>query len=114
MKSSQFPVVADPAGVEQHVDAQDEDEDQPEPRGHHLLGRRPQPPPAGVAGHQHPAHVGVGGLAVSQPAPVAGRLEQCGLQQVLGVSAERTRQIEDAALRRLSANGDLAALRDAA
>ena len=34
--------------------------------------------------------------------------------KVLGVSAERTRQIEDAALRRLSANGDLNALRDAA
>ena len=34
--------------------------------------------------------------------------------KVLGVSAERTRQIEERALRRLSQNGDLAALRDAA
>jgi RNA polymerase primary sigma factor len=34
--------------------------------------------------------------------------------KVLGVSAERTRQIEERALRRLSQNGDLDALRDAA
>jgi RNA polymerase primary sigma factor len=34
--------------------------------------------------------------------------------KVLGVSAERTRQIEERALRRLSQNADLAALRDAA
>ncbi len=34
--------------------------------------------------------------------------------KVLGVSAERTRQIEERALRRLSQNGELAALRDAA
>jgi RNA polymerase primary sigma factor len=34
--------------------------------------------------------------------------------KVLGVSAERTRQIEERALRRLSQNGDLTALRDAA
>jgi RNA polymerase primary sigma factor len=34
--------------------------------------------------------------------------------KVLGVSAERTRQIEERALRRLSQNGELAALRDVA
>ncbi len=34
--------------------------------------------------------------------------------KVLGVSAERTRQIEERALRRLSQNGELAALREAA
>jgi RNA polymerase primary sigma factor len=39
-------------------------------------------------------------------------LHQAG--KVLGVSAQRTRELEDSALRRLARNGDLAALREAA